>query len=71
MGDTDAFGTWEIEAARRREVLAADRPTPDATRRPEAAWSRFTVRARQAMGLAPERRQSQRAGDHRRPIEVR
>ena len=75
MRDTDAFGPWEMEAARRREVLVADRPTLDATRSTRAAaWSRFAVRARQAMGLAPERRpgqESQLVCDHRRPVEAR
>ena len=72
MRDTDTFGPWEMEAARRREVLVADRPTHDAVRpEREAAWSRIALRARQAVGLAPERRPSQPACDHRRPLEAR
>ena len=71
MRDTDAYGQWEMEAARRREVIAADRPVRDVAREVrstagETILSTFAIRARAALGIA-ESRPSQPACDQRRP----
>ena len=75
MRDTDAYGQWEMEAARRREVIDADRRARDAARGARstaggAMRSRFAVRVRATLRLS-DRRASQPVCDQRRPVEVR